>query len=252
MLARTIGRAAAVAGFILSGAAWAQDPKPADTETLRQGVAQGAAFCKAHLASAPPDLRLSEVEDFCTCMGVHEFAMTKGAMTDSDKAVIRPRQQQMCVEIVRKQGAAPAPAVTPTAPPSPPPAPPVTAEQPAANVPAPAVAAQPAPVERIEQWTITRNTAGAPIAYARATDTPSVGAFTMYCRASDAIGFRVKYKSGFNEKHISVPMGGWISASTPTKTASFRRPLGQISSRIGWRWRNTRRPRCASNRTTRA
>lgn len=114
---------------------------PADTDALRQGVAQGAAFCKAHLASAPADLKLGEVEEFCTCMGVNEYAMS--GMTDEAKASLRPRQQQMCVEIVRKQVQAPAPAAAPAAPPSPAPAPPVTAEQPAANTSAPVAASQP-------------------------------------------------------------------------------------------------------------
>lgn len=209
MLARTIGQAAAVAGFILSGVvAWAQtDQKPAVPDAMRQGVAQGAAFCKAHLASAPADLKLGEVEEFCTCMGVNEYAMQD--MTNEAKASLRPRQQQMCMEIVRKQGQAPAPAATPAAPPSPPPAPPVTAEQPAANAPGPVAASQPPAVEQIEQWSITSNASGAPVAFARATDSTSVAAFMMFCRAKDAVGWRVRYKSGFNEKKVGFSIAGW-------------------------------------------
>lgn len=146
-LSREIGRVEkfcgieATAALSAPPATQAQAPAPsAETDALRRGVVQGAAICKANLASAPADLKLGEVEEFCTCMGVHEFAMSE--MTNEAKASLRPRQQQMCVEIVRKQGTAPAPATTPAAPPSPPPAPSVAAEQPAANAPAPA-AAQP-------------------------------------------------------------------------------------------------------------
>jgi len=211
MLARTIGRAAVAVGFILSGAmAWAQaDPKPADTDALRRGVTQGAALCKANLASAPPDLKLGEVEEFCTCMGVHELAMSD--MTNEAKASLRPRQQQMCVEIIRKQGQAPAPAAAPAAPPSPPPAAPVIAEQPAGNPPAAAAAALPPPVEKIEQWTINTNITGAPVAYARATGSDSVAAIMMYCRAKDAIGLRVRYKGGSHEKKLGLNMAGDVT-----------------------------------------
>lgn len=219
MLIRTIARAAAVAGLILSGAAaCAQaDPKPADTDALRRGVAQGAAFCKAHLASAPPDLKLGEVEEFCTCMGVHEFAMSE--MTNEAKASLRPRQQQMCVEIVRKQGqapvSAPGPAATPATPSASPPAAPATAEQPARN--APAAAALPPPVERFDQWTLNTNITGAPVAYARATDSDIVVAFMMYCRAKDSIGLRVRFKGGAHEKDIGLNMGGDVVEFTPDK-----------------------------------
>lgn len=209
MLARTIGRAAAVAGFILSGGlAWAQtDQKPADMDALRRGVAQGAAFCKANLGSAPPDLKLGEVEEFCTCMGVHEFAMTD--MTNEAKTSLRPRQQQMCVEIVRKQGTTPAPAPAQAVPPSPPPAAPAPAEPPAVSAPAPA-AAQPPAVERIEQWTLNTNITGAPVAYARASDSNILAAIMMYCRAKDSIGLRVVYK-GAHEKQLSLNQAGDVT-----------------------------------------
>lgn len=182
---------------------------PADTDAPRRGVAQGAALCKANLGSAPPDLKLGEVEEFCTCMGVHEFAMSD--MTNEAKASLRPRQQQMCVEIVRKQGAAPAPATTPAAPSSPPPAPPVTAEQPAASVPAPVAASQPPAVERIEHWTLNTNITGAPVAYARATDSNILAGIMMYCRAKDSIGLRVLYKDGAHAKQLSLNMAGDIT-----------------------------------------
>lgn len=210
MLARTIGRAATVAGFIMSGGlAWAQtDQKPADMDALRRGVAQGAALCKANLGSAPPDLKLGEVEEFCTCMGVHEFAMWD--MTTEAKASLRPRQQQMCVEIVRKQSTAPAPAPAQAVPPSPPPAAPAPAEPPAVSAPAP-VAAQPPAVEKIDQWTLNTNITGAPVAYVRASDSDIVAAIMMYCRAKDSIGLRVRYKSGTNEKQISLNMAGDVT-----------------------------------------
>ena len=194
--------------MLASAAASAQTPAQADpTEALRRGTAEGAAYCKANLASAPGDLKIGEIEAFCTCMGVHEFAMS--GMTDEAKASLRPRQQQMCVEIVRKQGQAPAPAITPAAPLSPPPAPPVTAEQPAANVPA--AAAQPPAVERIEYWTLNTNITGAPVAYARATDSDIVAAFMMYCRAKDSIGLRVTFKGGFHEKNVGVNLAGDVN-----------------------------------------
>lgn len=205
MLARTISRAAAAAGFILSGAvAWAQtDPKPAIPEALRQG----AALCKANLGSAPPDLKLGEVEEFCTCMGVNEYAMQD--MTNEAKASLRPRQQQMCMEIVRKQGETPARAQAST--PSLPQAAPAPAEQPAASPPAPAAASQPPAVERFEQWTINTNITGAPVAYARATNSDAVAAFIMYCRARDSIGLRVRYKSGSIEKLVGLNMAGDVT-----------------------------------------
>lgn len=85
-----------------------------------QPAAEGAAFCKANLAAAPPGLMLGEVEPFCTCMGVQESAMFRGDMTDAAKASLRPQLQQMCVAIVRNQGQAAAPAAPPATPPAPP------------------------------------------------------------------------------------------------------------------------------------
>lgn len=87
-----------------------------------QPAAEGAAFCKANLASAPPGLMLGEVEPFCTCMGVQETAMFRGDMTDAAKASLRPQLQQMCVAIVRNQAQSPGQAAAPSTSPSPPPA----------------------------------------------------------------------------------------------------------------------------------
>lgn len=136
------------AALLVSLAAMAQQPQPGqgDTEELRRGTAEGVATCKANLTSAPADLKLSEVEDFCGCMGVNEFVMAKGAMSDADKAVIRPRQQQMCLASIRKDSA-PAQATAPTQPvpaPAPPAAVSAPVETPSATTP-PALP-QPAPV----------------------------------------------------------------------------------------------------------
>ncbi|MCP4563283.1 MAG: hypothetical protein GY873_33400 [Bosea sp.] len=87
-----------------------------------QSAAEGAAFCKANLAAAPPGLMLGEVEAFCTCMGVQESAMFRGDMTDAAKASLRPQLQQMCVAIVRNQAQVPGQAAVPATSPSPPPA----------------------------------------------------------------------------------------------------------------------------------
>lgn len=121
---REIGRLETMCGI----AAAAQTPAPAAVELPRAGAIEGAAFCKANLASAPPGLMLGEVEQFCTCMGVQETAMFRGDMTDAAKASLRPQLQQMCVAIVRNQAQSPGQAAAPAVPSATPPAPPVAAQ----------------------------------------------------------------------------------------------------------------------------
>lgn len=210
MVGRTIGRFGLLllAGCLFTASAVTAQTSPSPgPDDLRRKVTEGVEFCRKTLASAPPDIKIGEVEEFCACMGVQEAAM--GEMAEAGKASLRPQLQQMCVGTLRgRQGqgaASPAPAA--------PPAPaagsqtpvPIAAPEAASSA---AAAATPA-VEKIEQWTINTNIAGAPIAYVRAMDAPAVEAFTMYCRAKDAIGLRVKFKSGFGEKEISFPMAGW-------------------------------------------
>lgn len=217
MVGRTIGRFGLLmlaGGLFAASAVTAQTSPSPGTDDLRRKVAEGTEFCRKTLASAPPDIKIGEVEEFCACMGVQEAAM--GEMAEAGKASLRPQLQQMCVGTLRsRQGqsaASPAPAVQPAFPPSSPPAapvPPATAPAPDSSSAGSSVAALPPAVVKIEQWTINTNITGAPVAYVRATDTPSIAAFIMYCRAKDAIGFRVRFKSGFAEKHISFPMGGW-------------------------------------------
>jgi hypothetical protein len=210
MVGRTIGRFGLLllAGCLFAASAVTAQTSPSPgPDDLRRKVTEGTEFCRNTLASAPPDIKIGEVEEFCACMGVQEAAM--GEMAEAGKVSLRPQLQQMCVGTLRSrqgQGAAsPAPAVTPAAPAGSQTPAPIAAPEAASSA---AAAATPA-VEKIEQWTINTNIAGAPIAYVRAMDAPAVEAFTMYCRAKDAIGLRVKFKSGFGEKEISFPMAGW-------------------------------------------
>ncbi|HEV7259493.1 MAG TPA: hypothetical protein VGN82_17055 [Bosea sp. (in: a-proteobacteria)] len=205
---REIGRIEQMCGIASAAtpsnpaAAQARAPALAETEALRRGAAEGAAYCKANITTAPGDLAISEIEAFCSCMGVNEFAMT--SMDDATKAMLRPRQQQACVAEIRK-GPAPSQAA-PTAPVLP---------ETARVVPTPPASAS---TEQVEAWTLTRNRAGAPIAYVRATpvkDPPSGGgadrplpvdAFLMFCRAPDTIGFRVLFKPGNRENGIAMTL----------------------------------------------
>ena len=92
----------AVASFASSAASvWAQSPESSKDETVRK-IAQGDAFCRSNLSSAPADLRAAEVDAFCRCMGVPEAAMSEGGLADDGKAAMRSQLQQMCVGIVRK------------------------------------------------------------------------------------------------------------------------------------------------------
>lgn len=121
--------------LLVSAAASAQTPADADpAEALRRGTAEGAAYCKANLASAPGDLKVGEIEAFCSCMGVNEYAMK--SMDDATKAMLRPRQQQTCIASLRKDSA-PAQTVMPASPPVPAMAQPPQAA-PAAPAPVPA------------------------------------------------------------------------------------------------------------------
>lgn len=98
--------------LLASSVALAQAPVETDpSEVLRRGTAEGAAYCKANLASAPGDLKVGEIEAFCSCMGVNEYAMK--SMDDATKAMLRPRQQQTCIASLRKD-AAPAQAAVPS------------------------------------------------------------------------------------------------------------------------------------------
>lgn len=198
--------AAFAAGILATSIAGAQTPPASGSEELRRKAAEGADACRKDLASAPADITLGEVDDFCTCMGVQDAAMSE--MPGADRTILLPQLQQICVGIIRKQGPRP-PAGQIAAPPAPAASPPPQAVAEPPRAASATVAGSAAPLEKIEQWTITNNRVGAPIAFVLATNTPAVAGFLMYCRARDAIGMRVGFKPGFSEKRVSFPMGGW-------------------------------------------
>jgi hypothetical protein len=77
----------------------------AQREAAFAKIAAGAEFCRRNLQSAPPDVKLGEVDQFCRCMGVQEAALSEGGLQEEAKASMRPQLQQMCVSIIRKQAA---------------------------------------------------------------------------------------------------------------------------------------------------
>jgi len=219
MVGRTIGRFGLLllAGCLFAASAvTAQTSQSPGADDLRRKVTEGTEFCRKTLASAPPDIKIGEVEEFCACMGVQEAAM--GEMAEAGKASLRPQLQQMCVGTLRsRQGlgtASPAPAVMPAAPGSSG-ATPGSAEPPRTAPPAAAA------ITRFEAWSLTTNRAGASIAYIRTAPfqdvpsakapqpAPAVDAFIMYCRAKDAIGLRALAKPGLRLDRVEFAIGGW-------------------------------------------
>lgn len=115
-----LGQVLVAGGLLASSVVWAQTPPGPAKDELRQKIAEGAEACRKTLGSAPPEVKLGEIEDFCTCMGVQEAAMSE--MAGADRTALRPQLQQMCVGIIRKnvQNPASPPASQPAS--SPPPA----------------------------------------------------------------------------------------------------------------------------------
>lgn len=100
--ARKFAILAALAALIAFGNPAAAQQQDAQRDAAFAKIAAGAEFCRRNLQSAPPDVKLGEVDAFCRCMGIHEAAFEMGGVKEEDRPAMRPALQQMCVGMIRK------------------------------------------------------------------------------------------------------------------------------------------------------